>query len=86
MFLSALEPSCFKMMSEANTFAQRVYFDLLYLSTMQYWMKRHTYLVMVLLLIIFETIHIVIGYWSGDFWQHAAVVNELSKIPARQLF
>ena len=67
------------MMSEANTFAQRVYFDLLYLSTMQYWMKRHTYLVMVLLLIIFETIHIVIGYWSGDFWQHAAVVNELSK-------
>ena len=46
---------------------------------MQYWIKRNVFLLMAVLFLIFETVHIIIGYWSGDFWQHAAVVNELSK-------
>ncbi|MGZ8538394.1 MAG: hypothetical protein ACXWV9_09050, partial [Flavisolibacter sp.] len=46
---------------------------------MQYWVKRNAFLLLALLLLVFETIHIAIGYWSGDFWQHSAVVTELSK-------
>lgn len=41
--------------------------------------NRYAFLVMAFLLMVFESVHIIIGYWTGDFWQHSAVVNELSK-------
>jgi hypothetical protein len=34
---------------------------------------------MILFIIIFEVILISKGNWNGDFWEHSAVVNELSK-------
>lgn len=36
---------------------------------------------LVLLLIILEFAHIRRSLWDGDFWEHAAVVNELSRHP-----
>lgn len=36
------------------------------------------YLILSIILIAFESIHIYKGDWIGDFWEHAAVINELS--------
>ena len=39
---------------------------------------RYFYIIISLVLVVFETVYIVKGEWSGDFWEHAAVVNELT--------
>ena len=41
--------------------------------------KKSSYLILVIFLVIFETFHITKGHWQGDFFEHSAVVNELSK-------
>ena len=41
--------------------------------------NRYIFIIAALFLIIFELIHISKGQWDGDFWEHSAVVNELSK-------
>ena len=39
----------------------------------------YLFIIVAFFLIIFEVIHILKGQWIGDFWEHSAVVNELSK-------
>lgn len=41
--------------------------------------NRYSFVFVALFLIIFESINILKGQWGGDFWEHSAVVNELSK-------
>jgi hypothetical protein len=40
---------------------------------------RYSFIIVALFLIVFESILIMKGNWHGDFWEHSAVVNELSK-------
>jgi len=41
--------------------------------------NHYSFLIVAVFLIIFESIKILKGQWGGDFWEHSAVVNELSK-------
>ncbi len=40
---------------------------------------KNSYIILAIGLLVFELFHISKGRWSGDFWEHSAVVNELSK-------
>lgn len=40
---------------------------------------QYFYIVISLALLVFETVYILRAEWSGDFWEHAAVVNELTR-------
>jgi hypothetical protein len=40
---------------------------------------RYSFILFASLLVIFETIQISKGQWFGDFWEHSAVVKELSR-------
>ena len=40
---------------------------------------KNSYIIFAIGIIVFELFHISKGRWSGDFWEHSAVVNELSK-------
>jgi hypothetical protein len=39
----------------------------------------NSYLIVTGVLVLFETLYILKGQWTGDFFEHSAVVNELSK-------
>lgn len=41
--------------------------------------NRYSFLIAAFFLIIFEILLVLKGQWGGDFWEHSAVVNELSK-------
>lgn len=43
---------------------------------------RYSYTIAAILLALFESYRILQQQWSGDFWQHSAVVKELSENPA----
>ena len=40
---------------------------------------RYSFFIISAVLVIFEITLILRGQWSGDFWEHSAVVSELSK-------
>ena len=41
--------------------------------------NHYSFILVATLLVSFELVYILKGYWSGDFWEHSAVVNELSR-------
>ncbi|MBS1668453.1 MAG: hypothetical protein JST58_13840 [Bacteroidetes bacterium] len=41
--------------------------------------ERYSYLLLALFLVVFESTLIYRGLWADDFWEHSAVVHELSK-------
>ncbi len=46
---------------------------------MKRFIQTQTYFILAVLLMIFETLLILKGHWVDDFWQHSAVVQELSR-------
>ncbi len=41
--------------------------------------KINSYLILASILIVFEILYLIKGHWTDDFFEHSAVVNELSK-------